>query len=66
MKYVFQMKQMFRQVNRTANPLVFDLDNDAGEKYQIVKGHKFNEAVELIAPYLEEHRRTMVKGNVFN
>jgi hypothetical protein len=54
------------QVNRTTNPIVFNLDNDPGEKYPITSGVRYKAAKALINPYLENHRQTMVRGMAQN
>jgi len=49
------------QVNRTLDPVVFNINRDPGEKY-VLKGREYNQAMKIISPIVAEHKATLEKG----
>ncbi|XP_019860726.1 PREDICTED: N-acetylgalactosamine-6-sulfatase-like isoform X2 [Amphimedon queenslandica] len=52
------------QVNNTAQPVLFHLGRDPGEKYPIKHNSaEYKNAMDVITPIVDDHHKTMIAGN---
>ena len=48
-------------MNRTSDPIVIDMENNAGERY-FAHSHWRTKGLELVQPWVDEHRATLEPG----